>query len=384
MEKQQIIGLAQQGDLEAIANLLNQSLAQYDTIAKVGQSTECLFVTLISNPVPDEETVIPIILQEIERWKNDSIKKIKIYGRTESQITPAWEDEISLENLPHPIPTQFSQEPPTILKKPPLETNNSEPSTSSTDSKPAFKLKNLPMWGKGAVVALFASASAGGLALLSNQLQTNTTAPTISPIPVTTPSASPTPTTTPTTKPTTEPPKATVTPTPTTTPKTTNTTNPPTTNKRRRRTETTSKQTQTEPTHKTQKRRKTQSTTNQTPTETKKTETNNNSQRSTQRTTTVPKKTTPKPTQRTTPTTPQVKPTPRSTSQPIYVPPPEKKSVETVPKSVNTPVQNNTNTNRRNTDITPPSAPANRRNIDVTPPSAPASKKEDTTTGDSP
>ncbi len=361
MEKQQIIGLAQQGDLEAIATLLNQSLARYDTIAKVGQSTECLFVTLISNPVPDEETVVPIVLQEIERWKTDSIKKIKIYGRTENQVTPAWEDEISLESLPLIIPTQISQEPPTILKKTPLETNNSETSIPSTSSKPAFNLKNLPVWGKGAVVALFASASAGGLALLSNQLQTNTTTPTIPSVPTLTPSASPTPTTTPTAKPTTEPPKATATPTPTTTPKTTNT-NPstPATTKRRRRTETTTNQTPTGTTPKTKKRRRTQSTTNQTPTET------NNNRRSTQRTTTVPKK-----------TTPQVKPTPQSTSQPLYVPPPEKKGVEIVPKSVDTPI-------RTNTDITPPSAPANRRNTDVTPPSAPASKKEVAPTGNTP
>jgi hypothetical protein len=391
MEKQQIIGLAQQGDLEAIATLLNQSLARYDTIAKVGQNKECLFVTLISDPVPDEELVIPIVLQEIERWKTDNIKKIKIYGRTERQITPAWEDEISLELIPQTVTTQISQEPPTILNKPSLETNhpedtevyNSETTNAEipTSPKPSFSLRNLPMWGKGAIVALFASGSAGSLAILSNQLNTKTPTPTTTAVPLVTPSASPTPTTTPTTKSTPTTPQATTTPTPTTTPKATDnntserkqTTTTPTNTNRRRRTTTTNQQTQTQPTQ----RKRTNSATNNTQSGTRKTGTTNNT-RSTQRTS-VPKKTTPKR------TTPQVKPTstPQSTGQPIYVPPPEKKTnVEIVPKSVNTPTNNNTGTTRRrNTDITPPSAPANRRNTDVTPPSAPASKKDVTPTG---
>ncbi|WP_414529659.1 hypothetical protein [Nodularia chucula] len=71
-----IIELAKQGDTDAIAHFLNQSL-NFPDIPKVSIKQGCLKVVLESATVPQQAELLPIIITEITYLNLASIKTVK-------------------------------------------------------------------------------------------------------------------------------------------------------------------------------------------------------------------------------------------------------------------------------------------------------------------
>ena len=101
MVQQNVLELAQQGNIEAIANLLNRSLEPKGINAKLGLKEGCLFVSLVSEEVLPQVKLVPFIRSAVISIGAESIKTIKIYGRQVEQTTPAWQEVVELE-IPTP------------------------------------------------------------------------------------------------------------------------------------------------------------------------------------------------------------------------------------------------------------------------------------------
>ncbi|MCG6135746.1 MAG: 50S ribosome-binding GTPase [Nostoc sp. LLA-1] len=84
-----IIELAKQGDTDAIAHFLNQSL-NFSDIPKISIKQDCLKVVLELAAVPQQAELLPIIIREITYLNLASIKTVKVYGKQIKTFDPAW------------------------------------------------------------------------------------------------------------------------------------------------------------------------------------------------------------------------------------------------------------------------------------------------------
>lgn len=90
--------LAQQGDLNAIAALLNRQLQPLGMTAQTSLQGDCLFVLLESKEfVPDRFAVVQLIRNELTDLEFDEINRVKVHGRQAGQETLPWSHEIGLE-----------------------------------------------------------------------------------------------------------------------------------------------------------------------------------------------------------------------------------------------------------------------------------------------
>ncbi|MDZ8108923.1 MAG: hypothetical protein RM338_25320 [Nostoc sp. DedQUE12a] len=96
-----ILELAKQGDVEAIASLMNRHLLPKGIAAKVAFKDDYLEVTLESAQVPDRETWVAFIRRGLTNLAAASVQKVKIYGQHIDQEFPAWTQEFDLD-LPEP------------------------------------------------------------------------------------------------------------------------------------------------------------------------------------------------------------------------------------------------------------------------------------------
>ena len=90
--------LAQQGDLNAIAALLNRQLQPLGMTAQTSLQGECLVVLLESVEfVPDRYAVVQLIRNELTDLEFDEINRVKVRGRQAGQEELAWSHEVGLE-----------------------------------------------------------------------------------------------------------------------------------------------------------------------------------------------------------------------------------------------------------------------------------------------
>jgi hypothetical protein len=97
MIQQHILELAKQGDVEAIAVLLNEELKPQGITATVGRKQNCLYISLEAEQVPHKDTLVSFIREQVNSWHLETLSKIKLYGRTNGQTLPVWQEEIELE-----------------------------------------------------------------------------------------------------------------------------------------------------------------------------------------------------------------------------------------------------------------------------------------------
>ena len=95
--QQDVLKLEKQGDVEAIETLLNRSMEPKGVAAKIGRKENCLFVSLVSEQVPDQQELVLFIREAIISWGVQSLKTAKIYGRQINQISPAWQQDVELD-----------------------------------------------------------------------------------------------------------------------------------------------------------------------------------------------------------------------------------------------------------------------------------------------
>ncbi|MBD2054655.1 hypothetical protein H6F88_01185, partial [Oculatella sp. FACHB-28] len=91
--------LAKQGDIKAIATLINFRLQPDNIIAKISLKDSCLHVVLESTEVPKQQVVL-LIQEEVRNLKlnlSGKIKRIKVYGRRKDTFDSAWNQEFEVE-----------------------------------------------------------------------------------------------------------------------------------------------------------------------------------------------------------------------------------------------------------------------------------------------
>lgn len=99
MTSHNLLELARQGNVEAIATLLNRALQPKGILARVGLRDDCLFISLVGERVPSEKIFTSFIQQAIQRLDIPFITTVQVYGSQTGQTTPAWHREVKLLDL---------------------------------------------------------------------------------------------------------------------------------------------------------------------------------------------------------------------------------------------------------------------------------------------
>jgi len=127
MEQSDPRELARQGNLEAIAALVNGALQTEGVTAKINLTDGCLQILLQSQRIPDPQASVTLIHRELHLLNPDLAKTVRIYGREAGSEIPAWSQEFALQ------PATTHTEDSTVLQSS-TTTNQipSKPSISST------------------------------------------------------------------------------------------------------------------------------------------------------------------------------------------------------------------------------------------------------------
>ncbi|MDZ7958415.1 MAG: PrsW family glutamic-type intramembrane protease [Aulosira sp. DedQUE10] len=122
MEQSDPKELARQGNLEAIAALVNRALQTKGVTAKINLADRCLQILLQSQRIPDQQVSVSLIQRELQQLNANFVKTVRIYGREAGSEIPAWTQEFALQ------PATTHTENSTVVR----------PTTNQTLSKPSI------------------------------------------------------------------------------------------------------------------------------------------------------------------------------------------------------------------------------------------------------
>ncbi|QLE54249.1 hypothetical protein [Nostoc sp. TCL26-01] len=101
MIQTKLVKLAQQGNTQAIAFLMNRHLKPKGISAKVILQDSCLQVMLESAKVPQQQTLVAFVRKGIISLDAASIQRVKVYGREKGSDSPAWSEEFECRLTRH-------------------------------------------------------------------------------------------------------------------------------------------------------------------------------------------------------------------------------------------------------------------------------------------
>ncbi len=96
MTQTNLLELAKQGNVEAIASLINRQLQAKGITAKIALKGACLQVMLESPEVPDQQALVTFLRKGITSLGVASIERVRVYGRQTDEEFPAWNQEFEL------------------------------------------------------------------------------------------------------------------------------------------------------------------------------------------------------------------------------------------------------------------------------------------------
>ncbi|MCF2146725.1 hypothetical protein IQ276_009720 [Desmonostoc muscorum LEGE 12446] len=96
MTQPNILELAKQGDVEAIASLMNRHLQPKGITAKVAFKDACLEIILESAEIPNQETWVAFLRRGLTNLGAASVDRVKVYGQHTGKEFPAWSQEFEL------------------------------------------------------------------------------------------------------------------------------------------------------------------------------------------------------------------------------------------------------------------------------------------------
>ena len=103
MPQSNLLKLAKQGNVKALAAMLNQSLQPKGITAKVGMKDNCLQILLESAQTPDQQASVSFIRNGLIRLEVESIKTVKVYGRQTGEESPAWSQKFEIVSQPETL-----------------------------------------------------------------------------------------------------------------------------------------------------------------------------------------------------------------------------------------------------------------------------------------
>ncbi|MEH2001387.1 MAG: hypothetical protein V7L00_22035 [Nostoc sp.] len=96
MTQPNILKLARQGDVQAIASLMNRHLRPKAITAKVAFKDACLEVMLESAQVPNQQISVAFVRKGLRALGAASVEIVKVYGQQTGNEFPAWSKEFDL------------------------------------------------------------------------------------------------------------------------------------------------------------------------------------------------------------------------------------------------------------------------------------------------
>ncbi|MBS9383109.1 MAG: GUN4 domain-containing protein [Dolichospermum sp. BR01] len=94
-----LIETARKGNTESIANLINKCLQAECITAKVNLKDGCLRVMLEAQEAPNQQLIIPILTNELDKLNIESVNKLIVYGKQTNEDFPVWHQEINYDLL---------------------------------------------------------------------------------------------------------------------------------------------------------------------------------------------------------------------------------------------------------------------------------------------
>ncbi|MEH2162468.1 MAG: hypothetical protein V7K38_15850 [Nostoc sp.] len=110
MTQPNILELAKQGDVDAIASLMNRHLHPKGIAAKVAFKDACLEVTLESYRVPNQQILVAFIRKGLTALGAVSVESVKVYGQQTGKKFPAWSKEFNLGIVEDELETADNEE----------------------------------------------------------------------------------------------------------------------------------------------------------------------------------------------------------------------------------------------------------------------------------
>jgi hypothetical protein len=133
-----LLELSKQGNVEAIAALINKSLRVRGVTAKVILKGTCLKVMLEASIVPNQKLLAPCVLKDVTAFNSDAIETLQVLGRQAGKTVVAWTQDFTL------------RVPETSLPVPPIEANGEAP----PDVALLEQLKNRELAKQGDLAAI--------------------------------------------------------------------------------------------------------------------------------------------------------------------------------------------------------------------------------------
>lgn len=99
-----LMELAKQGDIQAIAGVMNYLLENRGITVTAKLNHECLFITLLAKQIPNQEESVRCIRKTLDQLQITSVKQVKVYGRRQEGTFSAWSEEFDLEPAKPPGP----------------------------------------------------------------------------------------------------------------------------------------------------------------------------------------------------------------------------------------------------------------------------------------
>ena len=92
---------AKQGDVKAIASLLNSKLQPKGITAKASIKNSCLHIMLESAKVPQQKSLVDFLQKVFSSFSVDDCHEVKVYGRQTGEEIPDWTEsfKVSLEQV---------------------------------------------------------------------------------------------------------------------------------------------------------------------------------------------------------------------------------------------------------------------------------------------
>ncbi|MBD1863864.1 MULTISPECIES: hypothetical protein [Trichocoleus] len=87
---------AKQGNIEAIAALMNRLLQPKNITAKASLKDNCLQMMLESEQVPNQQVLVEFVRKSTVVLGLESIQKLRVYGRQIGEDFPAWQQELDV------------------------------------------------------------------------------------------------------------------------------------------------------------------------------------------------------------------------------------------------------------------------------------------------
>jgi len=122
-----------QPNLQSIAQVLNQSLEPLGITAKAVIKQDCLHILLESDEVPEKQSLVGLVSEEIFSQSIEGIPKMLVYGRRKGTKQPDWSEEIDLPAAQPPDEEDFPEVHEEKDSEEPLDDDDNEPADYEDD-----------------------------------------------------------------------------------------------------------------------------------------------------------------------------------------------------------------------------------------------------------